>query len=142
MDDPQRAASLLEDYKLKMTFAVEQTNRMQTQFQVMLTLESLLATTLVVSNTGSLNAGAKWIALLEVGLSAAWLLVGRVGRTRAVTHRADYFEAGKRWAQAAGLGSGYKPAGDGPGVVVVGVLAPLLLTIGWSLLFLIFLFVS
>jgi hypothetical protein len=136
------AHALLEDYKLKLSFAVEQTNRMQTQFQVMLTLESLLATTLIVSNTGSLNSGAQWIALLELGLSVAWLMVGKVGRKRALTHRADFVEAGKRWAAAAALGDGYKPVGDGPNVVVVGVLAPLALTVGWAILFLVFFFAT
>ncbi len=134
--------ALLEDYKLKVSFAVEQTSRMQTQFQVMLTLQSLLATTLIVSNTGSLTSGAKWIALLELGLSVAWLMVGKAGRDRALAHRGDFEEAGERWAAAAGLGDQYKPVGNGPQVVVVGVLAPLALTIGWAILFLVFLFAT
>lgn len=142
MSQPPLAESLLEDYKLKVQFAVEQTNRMQTQFQVMLTLESVLATTLIVSNTGTLTSGAKWIALLEVGLSAAWVMVGRAGRKRALVHRADFAAAGKKWAAAAGLGENYKPVGDGPNVVVVGVLGPIGLTIGWSILFLIFVFAA
>jgi hypothetical protein len=37
MSDQARSAALLEDYKLKASYAVDQTNRMQTQFQVMLT---------------------------------------------------------------------------------------------------------
>src|SRR5690349_24810474 len=142
MAQSPHAEALLEDYKLKVQFAVDQTSRMQTQFQLMLTLESLLATTLIVSNTGTLTSGAKWIALLEAGLSAAWFMVGRVGRKRALAHRADFVAAGKRWAAAAGLGEGYKPVGDGPNVVVVGVLAPLALTFGWSILFLVFLVVA
>jgi hypothetical protein len=142
MSPSSLAEALLEDYKLKVQFAVEQTNRMQTQFQVMLTLESLLATTLIVSNTGTLTSGAKWIALLQIGLSAAWVMVGRVGRERALTHRADYVAAGERWAVAAGLGQDYKPVGIGPNVVVVGVLAPIALTIGWSLLLLVFVFIG
>lgn len=142
MEEGAIAEALLEDYKLKVQFAIEQTSRMQTQFQVMLSLESLLATTLIVSNTGSLTSGAKWIALLEVGLSGAWLMVGAVGRRRALTHRADFVAAGHRWARAADLGADYKPVGDGPNVVVVGVYAPLALTIGWSTLFLIFLIVT
>jgi hypothetical protein len=132
------AEALLEDYKLKVQFAVEQTSRMQTQFQVMLTLESLLATTLIVSNSGTLTSGAKWIALLETMLSGAWVMVGHSGRQRALTHRADYVLAGERWAAAAGLEEGYKPVGTGPKVVMVGTLAPVGLTIGWFCLFLIF----
>ena len=135
------AEALLEDYKLKVQFAVEQTGRMQTQFQVMLTLESLLATTLIVSNSGTLTSGAKWIALLETALSAAWVMVGYSGRQRALMHRADYVLAGEKWASAAGL-EDYKPVGLGPNVVVVGVLAPAGLTIGWFFLFLVFLFIG
>jgi hypothetical protein len=141
MTDSSLAPALLEDYKLKVSFAVEQTNRMQTQFQVMLTLQSLLATTLIVSNTGSLTGGAKWIALLELGLSVAWVMVGLTGRQRALIHRHDLEEAGLRWAQEAGIAD-YRPVGDGPQVVVVGVLAPVALTIGWALLFVVFLLAS
>ena len=56
--------ALLEDYKLRSMFASEHLGRMQTQFQVMLTLETALATTLIVAKTGSLAMGAVWIALL------------------------------------------------------------------------------
>src|SRR4051812_49368083 len=91
--------ALLEDYKLKVTFATEQINRLQTQFQVMIALESALATALIVSNTGSLTTGAKWIALLEAGLSAAWLMIGWVGRKRALSHRTDLEDAGYAWAR-------------------------------------------
>ena len=131
MPDPSQASALLEDYKLKVSYAVDQTNRMQTQFQVMLTLQTALATTLIVSNTGSLSSGAKWIVVLEFLLSIAWAMVGGVGRRRAVAHRKDLDAAGERWAEAAGLAD-YKPVGSGPGVVWVGVLAPAGLMIGWA----------
>src|SRR4051812_34333238 len=73
-EDPPTGA-LLEDYKLKVAFATDQINRLQTQFQVMLTLQTALATALIVSKSGSLNSGAKWIALLEAVLSLAWFAV-------------------------------------------------------------------
>lgn len=136
MSEPSQASALLEDYKLKVNYAVEQTNRMQTQFQVMLTLQTALATTLIVSNTGSLSDGAKWIVLLELSLSLAWVMVGGVGRRRALAHREDLDAAGELWAEAAGLGEEYKPVGSGQGVVLVGILAPAALVIGWGLLFL------
>jgi hypothetical protein len=138
--DKPLADALLEDYKLKVTYAVDQTNRMQTQFQVMLTLQSALATTLIVSNTGSLTRGATWIVLLEIALSAAWVMVGVVGRRRAVANRLDLDAAGKKWAGAVGLGGGYRPVGSGQGVVWVGVLAPGLLLVSWSVLLLVLLF--
>jgi hypothetical protein len=134
MSDSPLASALLEDYKLKVDYTVDHTNRIQTQFQVMLTLQTALATTLIVSNTGSLSEGAKWIVLLELLLSLAWVTVGWVGRRRAVAHREDLDAAGKLWAKAAGLGAEYKPVGSGQGVVLVGVLAPFGLTIGWGLL--------
>ncbi|MFI5025656.1 MAG: hypothetical protein ACHQCI_02745 [Solirubrobacterales bacterium] len=139
MTDPALAGSLLEDYKLKVSFAVEQLGRMQTQFQVMLTLQAALATTLIVSNTGSLTKGAKWIVLLELVLSIAWVMVGVVGKKRADLHRADLEEAGQGWAKAAGLGQGYKPVGSGPKVVRVGVWAPASLTLGWLVLLIVLL---
>lgn len=142
MSDPSIADALLEDYKLKVSFAIEQTGRMQTQFQVMLTLQALLATTLVVSNNGSLTPGAKWIVLIELGLSAAWVMVGWVGRQRALTHRGDLERAGRAWASAAGIEKDYRPVGDGPRVVVVGVLAPVGLTLGWALLLAVLLLVG
>ncbi len=43
--------ALLEDYKLKVSMADNQIGRLQTQFQILLALESLLATALIVSNT-------------------------------------------------------------------------------------------
>ncbi len=127
------ADALLEDYKLKVTFAIEQVGRMQTQFQVMLTLQTALATALIVSNTGSLTKGAKWIALLELALSVAWLAVGSSGRSRAVAHRGDVEAAGAAWAHAAGL-CPYQPVGSGPAVVRVGVVGPALLVVGWAAL--------
>jgi hypothetical protein len=136
----ERADALLEDYKLKVAFAIEQTGRMQTQFQVMLTLESALATALIVSNTGDLTPGAKWIALLELGLSLAWVIVGWSGRSRAVEHRRDLDDAGKAWAEAAGFGAQYRTVGTGPPVASVGVIAPVLLTLGWTALLIVFAF--
>jgi hypothetical protein len=52
------ADARLEDYKLKSAFASEYLGRMQTQFQVMLTLETALATALIVTNTGDLTESA------------------------------------------------------------------------------------
>jgi hypothetical protein len=124
---------LLEDYKLKVAFATAQIDRMQTQFQVMLTLETALATALIVSNTGSLTRGAKWIVVLEIALSLAWLMVGKSGRSRAVAHRIDLEDAGEAWACAAGLRN-YRPVGAGPRVNTVAVAAPVALTVGWTLL--------
>ena len=132
--DPPKPEALLEDYKLKVGFAVEQINRAQTQFQVMLTLESGIATALIVSNTGSLTKGARWIALLEFVLSLAWVAVGYYGRVRAKAHRADADAAGRAWAAAAGLGPSYRTVGMGPKVQRVGVLAPVALAFGWGLL--------
>lgn len=131
MTDASQVSALLEDYKLKVSYAVDQTNRMQTQFQVILTLQTALATTLIVSNTGSLSSGAKWIVALELVLSIAWAMVGWVGRRRALANRVDLDAAGTRWARAAGL-KNYEPVGSGQGVVWVGVLAPVCLMIGWA----------
>jgi hypothetical protein len=133
------ADALLEDYKLKVAFATEQINRLQTQFQVMLSLEAAVATALVVSNSGSLSKGAKWIALLELGLSFAWLMVGWVGRERALVHRSDLEDAGRAWASVAGLGPTYRPVGAGPPVVRVAVVGPCVLIAGWAALFIVFL---
>ena len=131
--------ALLEDYKLKVAFFGDLIGRMQTQFQVSLTLETALATALIVSNTGELTNGAKWIALLEAALSAAWLLVGQAGRTRAKIHRRDLDEAGQAWAHAAGMPADYRPVGSGPQIVRIAVLGPLAFFIGWVILFVIFL---
>ncbi|HEX8052009.1 MAG TPA: hypothetical protein VF517_03390 [Thermoleophilaceae bacterium] len=108
----------------------------------MLTLESALATALIVSNTGSLSRGAKWIALLELGLSVAWLAVGYVGRDRALAHRRDLEEAGRAWAAEAGLEPGYRPVGAGPKVVLVAVAGPALLIVGWAALFVVLLLID
>jgi hypothetical protein len=66
---------------------------------------------------------------------------GWIGWQRALIHRHDLEEAGHRWAQAVGIAD-YRPVGDGPQAVVVGAAAPVALTIGWALLFVVFLFVS
>src|SRR3954453_2148465 len=97
-NDSARAAALLEDYKLKTAFLTEAINRVQTQFQVMLTLQAGLATALIVSNTGSLTEGAPWIALLELMLSIAWVVVGWSGRRRLIAHGQAAENAGRSWA--------------------------------------------
>jgi hypothetical protein len=123
---------------MKVTFFSDVIGRMQTQFQVILTLETALATALIVSNTGQLTKGAKWIALLEVGLSVAWLLVGQAGRTRATTHRRDLEEAGTAWATATDLPADYRPVGSGPPIARIAVLGPAAFLVGWLVLFVIF----
>ena len=123
--------ALLEDYKLRSMFASEHLGRMQTQFQVMLTLETALATTLIVAKTGSLAMGAVWIALLELVLSIAWLSVGFVGQRRTNSLREGALQAGERWASCAGL-EPCAPIWSGPSVVNVAVITPTLLTVGWG----------
>ena len=138
-DDSAKAGALLEDYKLKAGFHGELTNRVQTQFQVMLTLESALATALIVSNTGDLTKGAPFIALLELALSIAWVMVGKAGRDRLRIARAAVENAGVRWAAAAGLPEPYEPVAHGPPIVRVAVIGPVLVSIGWLALFVVFL---
>jgi hypothetical protein len=72
--------------------------------------------------------------LLEFALSGAWIMVGGVGRRRAVVLRHDLDLAGQIWAEEAGVDD-YKPVGSGEGVVLVGVLAPIALFVGWGVLF-------
>jgi hypothetical protein len=128
-------ADLLEDYKLRVAFAGDQVNRLQTQFQVMLTLESGVAAALVLSNTGSLSPGARWIALLELVLSVVWLMIGHAGRERAQDNRRDAEKAGQAWAQAANLGDSYEPVGQGQKGIRIAVLGPLALVLAWAILF-------
>jgi hypothetical protein len=124
------AGSLLEDYKLKVSFANDLIGRLQTQFQILLTLESAIATALIVSNTGSLTPGAKWIAALEVAISVGWLAVGIAGRGRVVSSVHHVRAAGRAWAAAAGLDR-YEPVGAGQRVVVIAIVGPALVTAGW-----------
>jgi hypothetical protein len=127
--------ALLEDYKLKVSMADNQIGRLQTQFQVLLALESLLATALIVSNTGSLSKGAKWIALIELVLSVAWLMVGWAGATRARFHRLDVEQAGHAWGVAARLGKTYRPVGAGQKPLRIAIAVPMAATIGWTAFF-------
>lgn len=124
--------ALLEDYKLKVDFAVNQINRLQNQFQLLLTIEVAVATALIVTKNGALSDGAVWIALLEAGLSMAWLMLGWVGRSRAIAYRRDLEDAGYAWASAAGLDSSWRPVGSGHQVLRVAVLVPATLTFGWT----------
>lgn len=126
--------SLLEDYKLKVAFATDQIGRLQTQFQVLLTLESAIATALIVANNGSLSKGAKWIALLETALSVAWLMLGWVGRARAVANRNDLEDAGRAWATAAGFGPTYRPVGARQKLLRVAIAAPAVFVVAWAAL--------
>ena len=126
--------ALLEDYKLKVNSAENQINRLQTQFQVILSLQALLATALIVSNTGSLSKGAKWIALLELALSVAWLMLGWAGTARTQLHRLAVEQAGQAWAVSAGLGT-YRPVGAGQKPLRVAVTVPAAALIGWATLF-------
>jgi hypothetical protein len=130
------ASDLLEDYKLKVTFATDQISRLQIQFQVMITLESAVATALIVSNSGSLSQGAKWIALLEVVLSVGWLMIGWAGRQRADDNRHAVEEAGQAWGAAANLTSPYKPVGAGQKSIRIALLGPAVLLVGWLAFFL------
>jgi hypothetical protein len=127
--------ALLEDYKLKVSVADSQIGRLQTQFQVLLALESLLATALIVSNTGSLSKGAKWIVLVELMLSVAWLMLGWAGTTRTRLHRMDVEHAGHAWGVAAGLGAAYRPAGTGQKPLRIAIAVPAVATIGWAAFF-------
>ncbi|HVQ59585.1 MAG TPA: hypothetical protein VMS60_11830 [Solirubrobacterales bacterium] len=127
--------ALLEDYKLKVSMADNQIGRLQTQFQILLALESLLATALIVSNTGSLSKGAKWIALVELVVSVAWLMVGWGGATRARLHRLDVEHAGHAWGIAAGLGETYRPVGAGQQPLRIAIAVPVAATIGWAAFF-------
>lgn len=131
--DKQNADARLEDYKLRSAFASEHLGRMQTQFQVMLTLETAVATALIVSNTGGLTEGARWGALLEVFLSIGWFMVGYWARKRAELLRAGAEEAGETWAAAAGLPT-ESSIWSGPSIVSVAVLVPGLLTVGWVII--------
>jgi hypothetical protein len=139
MENSPDTNALLEDYKLKVDYAVQQTGRAQTQFQVMLTLESALATALIVSNTGSLTQGAIFIVGLEVILSVAWAVVGWSARERGEKHRDDLEAAGREWARVAGLGLDYRIVGGGTKVQKVGFRAPLALSIGWAAFFVVLL---
>jgi hypothetical protein len=130
------ASDLLEDYKLKVTFATDQINRLQTQFQVMVTLESAVATALIVSNSGSLSQGAKWIALLEVVLSVGWLMIGWAGRQRADDNRRAVEVVGQAWAMSANLTWTYKPVGAGQKSIRIALLGPAVLLVGWLVFFL------
>ena len=132
--EPRQPApdALLEDYKLKVSFALNQISRLQTQFQILLALEALLATALVVSNTGSLSKGARWIVLLELVISMAWLMMGWAGTTRARLNRRDVEEAGRVWALAADLGADYKPVGSGQPPLRIAITVPAVMTIGWA----------
>jgi hypothetical protein len=127
--------ALLEDYKLKVAAADSQIGRLQTQFQVLLSLESLLATALIVSNTGSLSRGAKWIVLLELVLSVAWLMLGWAGTARVRLNRQAVEQAGRAWAAAAGFDDGYLPVGSGQKPLRIAIAAPAALTIGWAAFF-------
>ena len=132
-------SDLLEDYKLKVAFATDQVNRLQTQFQVMLTLESAAATALVLSNSGSLSPGAKWIAALELALSIVWLMLGVAGRERADDNRRGVEDAGSAWAEtSAALAGKYQPVGANQKHIRVAVAGPASLILCW-LGFLIFL---
>lgn len=138
---PSGDSDLLEDYKLKVAFATEQVNRLQTQFQVMLTLESAAATALVLSNSGSLSPGAKWIAALELVLSIAWLMLGIAGRERADDNRQRVEEAGNAWAATApAIRQDYRPVGAKQKHIRVAITGPAALIACW-LGFLIFLIV-
>jgi hypothetical protein len=130
------AADLLEDYKLKVTFATDQINRLQTQFQVMITLESAVATALIIFNSGALSQGAKWIALLEVVLSVGWLMIGRAGRLRADDNRRAVEDAGEAWGMSANLAPTYKPVGADQKPIRIALLGPAGLLAGWSVFFL------
>jgi len=68
--------ALLEDYKLKAQFATDVLNRYQTQSQILLSLEAAAATAMILSSSGTLSAAARWIALVQIGLSIVWLGVG------------------------------------------------------------------
>jgi hypothetical protein len=134
--------ALLEDYKLKVSVADNQINRLQTQFQVLLALESLLATALIVTSTGSLSKGVKWIALLEVALSVAWLMLGCAGTARARLHRLDVEHAGRAWGVAAGFGEAYRPVGAGQKPLRIAIAVPATAAIGWAGFFVVLLALS
>jgi len=127
--------ALLEDYKLKVGTADNQIGRLQTQFQVLLSLESLLATALIVSNTGSLSTGARWIVLLELVLSIAWLMLGWAGTARVQLNRLAVKQAGLAWAAAANLGGSYRHVGWGQKPLRIAIAVPAALTIGWASFF-------
>jgi hypothetical protein len=130
-----RRAALLEDYKLKVAASTSQTERIQTQFQVMLTLESAIATTLIVTNNGDLTKNSPFIAGLLFALSIAWVMVGAAGRSFAREHRTAAARAGEAWAREAGLHDyayvGQVPGKADPPVPKVGVLTPAALSLGW-----------
>lgn len=139
-----KAADLLDDYKLKVAASQAQTERIQTQFQAMLTLESAIATALIVTNNGDLTKNSPFIAGLLLLLSVAWIMVGATGRRNAKTHRGAAAKAGCEWAKAAGIDP-YVPVGQAEGekeppVPKVGVIAPALLTVLWLALTLRFAF--
>lgn len=157
--------ALLEDYKLKTSYSAEHTNRIQTQFQVLITLQTALATALVFSETGGFSDAAPYIAVIQLCLSLAWLFVGHAGLRIARLLRQEVYSSGKAWAESVSLND-YRPVGDLAGansvlvgeqrsairkfwlkrtaprpVPVVGVLAPSGLIVFWLALA-IYLFIS
>lgn len=121
----------MEDYKLKVQYATDVLNRYQTQSQILMSLEAAAATAMILSSTGELSGAAHWITLVEVGLSVVWVSVGWQGRARVKNARADSDMAGHAWAEAVDLPVPYTPVGDRRPVVIIGLLAPVGLLIGW-----------
>jgi hypothetical protein len=124
-------SALLEDYKLKVQYATDVLNRYQTQSQILLSLQVAAATAMVLSSTGELSRAARWIVLVEVGLSVVWISVGWQGRARVRNARTDSDLAGLAWAEAADLPTPYTPVGDRRPIVRIGFLAPVGLLFIW-----------
>ncbi|MGL5823769.1 MAG: hypothetical protein ACRCYU_02855 [Nocardioides sp.] len=128
------ASALLEDYKLRIDFALNQLNRLQSQFQVLLTIEAAVLAAFVTAKNGALGGAAPWIAVLGVALSISWLMMGWVGRTRADALRKDLERAGRAWASSASMGDTWQPVGYGTSGVRVAVAAPLVVSLLWAAL--------
>lgn len=145
MSSPDSPA-LLEDYKLKATFANSVVGRVLTEFQIMVTLETAVATGLILTATGDVRHAARWIVLLLIVISVAWAVAAwvAVGRSKVSQQAAD--DAGMRWAHSAGYlnsdpgasaqpdPSRYQPVGTGQNSPKSAKVVPIALALIWAAL--------
>lgn len=135
------APAYLEDYKLKAAFPSGVIGRVLTEFQTMITLETAVATGLIFTTTGSLRPAAPWMALLLVGISGAWAVVGFVASRRSGDAQAACTAAGKSWAVAAGVVGAeedYLAAGDNQSRPKSAWLVPAGLCLIWIVVLILF----
>lgn len=144
-------AALLEDYKLKAAFTNSVVGRVLTEFQVMVTLETALATGLIFSANGTIRPAARWIVVLLFAISVAWAVAGGVARARSKASQAASDAAGKLWAAAVGIdpastqapspakstGAEYLPVGTGQNNPLSAVAVPTGLALLWIIVWLV-----